>query len=368
MNRLIQLIFLFLCIFGNVEGCTAFQLKAKDGAIVYCRSMEFGYKLNSEIIVVPQEIEYAGTAPQGEQGLKWKTKYGFVGLNQSTEKTYVSDGMNEKGLVIGVLYLPNFAKYETPDQQRKDRTLGCWELPAFLLSTCMTVQEVKAVLPTVLVAQQPPPGMGDFILPVHYYVSDSTGAVVIIEYVNGERNVYDDPVGVLTNSPPFNWHLNNLANYVTLSPVNAGPVQFSDWKVPNLGQGSGLLGLPGDYTSPSRFVRATLFSQWATVAKNGPDAVNLGFHILNTFDIPDGLVKSRPNEKNEQSIETTEWTVVHDKTNLKTYFRSYKSLQIQMVDLKKIDFSKGGFKHVPLMQEFSVNDVTGQLKPMAVKG
>jgi choloylglycine hydrolase len=361
MYRAIQLLFVLL--FSIAEGCTAFQLKAEDGSFIYCRTLEFGYKFNSELLVVPQGTEYTGTALD-RPGLKWKTKYGFVGMNQSMEKTLVSDGMNEKGLVIGVLYLPTFAQYETPDSQRQDRTLGCWELPSFLLSTCMTVQEVKAALPTVLVAQQSPPGMGDFILPIHYYISDKSGAVMIVEFVEGKRHVYDDPMGVLTNSPPFDWHLNNLANYINLAPVNAAPVQFSNWKVPEIGQGSGLLGLPGDFTSPSRFVRATIFSQWATPQKTALDAVNLGFHLLNTFDIPDGLVQSRPDNKNISHIETTEWVIVHDKSNLKTYFRGYKSLRIQMVDLNKIDFTKGGFKHVPIMQNFSVDDVTNQLKPM----
>jgi choloylglycine hydrolase len=363
MNRVFQLIFIFLCAFKMVEGCTAFQLKAQDGSFLYCRTLEFGYKFNSEILVVPQGTEYTGTA-LGQPGLKWKTKYGFVGMNQSMEKTLVSDGMNEKGLVIGVLYLPTFAQYEAPDNQKKDRTLGCWELPSFLLSTCTTVEEVKAALPTVLVAQQPPPGMGDFILPIHYYISDKSGTVIIVEYVGGQRHIYDDPMGVLTNSPPFDWHLNNLANYVNLAPVNEAPVQFANWTVPNIGQGSGLLGLPGDYTSPSRFIRATLFSQWATPQKTALDAVNLGFHLLNSFDIPDGLVQSRPDAKNVSHTETTEWVIVHDKTNLKTYFRGYKSLRIQMVDLKKIDFTKAGFKTVPIMQEFSVDDVTPQLKPL----
>ena len=359
-----QLIFFFLCAFSSiVEGCTAFQLKAQDGALIYCRTLEFGYKFNSDILIAPQGTEYTGTA-MGKPGLKWKVKYGFVGMNQSMEKTLVSDGMNEKGLVIGVLYLPTYAQYEMPDHQKKDRTLGCWELPSFLLSTCATVQEVKNILPTVLVAQQPPPGMGDFILPIHYYISDKSGSVAIVEYVDGKRHVYDDPMGVLTNSPPFDWHLTNLANYVNLGPVNTAPVQFANWTVPNLGQGSGLLGLPGDYTSPSRFVRAVLFSQWSTPQKTALEAVNLGFHLLNAFDIPDGLVQSRPDEKNVSHTETTEWVIVHDKTNLKTYFRGYKSLRIQMIDLKKIDFTQPGFKYVPIMQEFSIDDVTPQIKPL----
>jgi choloylglycine hydrolase len=354
-----HLIIFFLMAFRIAEACTAFQLKAEDGTLIYCRSMEFGFKLNSEMLIVPQGIDYIGTASGGKPGLKWKTKYGFVGLNQSMAKTLVSDGMNEKGLIVGALYFPGFAQYEAFDPAKTDRTLGCWELPAFLLSTCATVQDVKESLSTILVADQPVPSMGDFVLPLHFYVSDNTGAVIAVEYIKGQRKVDENPVGVLTNSPSFKWHLLNLSNFINLSPINAQPVQLSEWTVSNFGQGSGLLGLPGDYTPPSRFVRAVLFSAWAKAPKNSLEAVNLGFHLLNAFDIPKGLVQSH--EKN-QSVESTEWVVVHDRTSLKTYFRSYSGLRIQMVDFKKIDFARGGFKSIALPQEFSAEDVTGSMK------
>ncbi len=361
------LIILSVAASNIAQACTAFQLKAQDGTQVYCRTMEFGYKLNSDLLIVPQGIEYIGTAPgsHGSQpGLKWKTKYGFVGLNQSVAPTLVSDGMNEKGLVASILYLPGFAQYEAPDAKKKERTLGCWELPSFLLSTCATVQEVKAILPTLMVAEESPPGMAGFNLPIHFYISDKTGAVAVVEYVKGQRHVYDNSFGSLTNSPPFDWHLSNLSNSVNLSPVNAPDLQLPGGLIPNIGQGSGLLGLKGDFTSASRFVRAALFSQWAQTQKNAEDVVNLGFHILNTFDIPDGLVRSRPDKKNEVHIETTEWVVVHDRTNLKTYVRSYKSQRIQMVDFKKIDFSKGGFQKISLDQVFLVDDVTEKSQPL----
>lgn len=357
MVRFISAIFFFLCAFRGLEACTAFQLKADDGTFVYCRSMEFGFKLDSEVLIVPRGTEYTGIGGKGQPGLKWKTKYGYVGMNQSMAKTVVSDGMNEKGLVASFLYFPGFAQFEAPDPKKIDRTLEGWQLPSFLLSTCATVQEVKAVLSTILVAEEPTPGMGEDVIPLHVYVSDKSGAVIIVEYIKGQRQIYDNPLGVLTNSPSFEWHLNNLSNFINLSPVNAPSLQLSNWTVTNVGQGSGLLGLPGDYTPPSRFVRATLFSQWATPPKSALDAVNLGFHLLNTFDIPAGLVRSRKGD-----VESTEWIVVHDRTHLKTYFRSYGSLRIQMVDFKKIDFTKEGFRTIGLMKEFSAEDVTGDMK------
>lgn len=368
----------FATTFQSINACTAFQLKSQDGASVYCRSMEFGVDLKSKILIAPKGSEYKGTAPDNQTGLQWKSKYGFVGINQWISPKFVSDGMNEKGLVVGVLYLPGFAEYEKPDAKQTDKTLGAWELASYLLGTCASLEDVKTSLQNILVAQQPLPGI-NFSLPFHFYIGDSQGNVLIVEYVKGKRFEHDNPIGVLTNSPPLDWHLNNLSNFVNLSPLNVPELDLKSEKIKLIGEGSGLLGIPGDYTPPSRFVRAALYSQWASSPKNASETARLGFHILNTFDIFDGIVRekvggkipsissellSHINIQNHEVKEYTQWTVVHDRTNLKTYFRTYGSLQVQMVDLKKLNFSEPGFKQIEMQDNFIVDDVTSNGKPM----
>lgn len=358
--------------------CTAFQIKAQDGSMIYGRSMEFGFKFDSNLLIVPRGFNYTGTAPQGAAGLQWTTKYGFIGMNQVIARTVVSDGMNEKGLIVSMLYLPGFAKYETPKTEKNNRTIGAWEFATLLLSTCSTVEEVKALLPTILVAQEPMPNLGEFILPLHYYVADRNGQNLVIEYVDGQRNVYDNPMGTLTNSPIFPWHLQNLACYVNLSPDTIKQLQLPHWTIRGSGQGSGLLGLPGDYTPPSRFVRAVLFSQWAQTPKDSMEGVNTCFHILNTFDIVPGVIRTQATEKslgtlpaevkNTMGPDTTEWVIVHDQAHLKTFFRTYGSLQIGMVDLNQLDFSKPELRQIPLSQEFKFEDVTSKSIPFAKEG
>jgi len=338
-------------LFSLFLACTGFQLVSQDNARIYCRSLEFAMPLDSNLLIVPRNTQFTGTAPGAKKGLSWTARYGFVGMNQSLARNMIADGLNEKGLVAGSFYLPGFAKYEAPNSNGIDTTLGAWELPTYLLSTCATIDEVKTALVKLLVAEQPTTGAG-FSMPLHFYVGDQKGQVVVIEFVDGKRHVYDNPFRVLTNSPPFDWHLLNLGNYVGLSPVNHGALAVQP-PVQGFGQGTGLLGIPGDYTPPSRFVRAALFSQWAAKPKDALDAVRLGFHVLNTFDIFEGIVRS---DKGETEI--TQWTVVHDLTNLKTYFRGYGSLQVQSVDLKRIDFSKPGFREVPLNNTFTVTDNT----------
>ncbi|CDR35242.1 linear amide C-N hydrolase [Criblamydia sequanensis] len=387
--KLTKLLYLFPFCFQTLNACTAFQLTSQDNSLVYCRSMELGVDLRSNLLLVPRNTSYQGTAPNNKPGLNWKTKYGFVGVNQWLFPNVVSDGMNEKGLVVGMLLLPGFAEYEKEDPEKLDRTIGAWELGAFLLSNCATVEEATSLLDKILVVQQPIPSI-NFSLPLHYYIADSKGSVIVVEYVGGKKFIHDNPVKVLTNSPPFDWHIKNLSNYVNLSPLNIP--DFTNSKkdlIKAIGEGSGLLGIPGDYTPPSRFVRASLYSAWATVAKNGDDAARLGFHILNTFDIFFGIIREKPSDihvgfskellnhiieanKGDPSIninktintDFTQWIVVHDQTQLKTYFRDYFSLEIQAVDLKKLDFSKPGIKQNEVTRDFIVNDITDKFTPI----
>lgn len=349
----------FLSLISILEACTAFHLKSLDNALIYCRSMEFGFPMDSHLLIVPRGAAYTGTAPEGKRGIRWKTKYGFIGLNQSIDRTLVSDGMNEKGLVVGMLYLPGYAKYESPNPSRNDKTLGAWELGTYILSACSSIEEAKMILPTLLVAEQPNP-QAKFSLPLHFYIADASGAVLIVEFIDGERHMYDNPIGVLTNSPPFDWQMTNLSNFVNLSPFNIPEIMLGNYKIQNYSQGSGSLGIPGDYTPPSRFIRAALYSNWALLTKSAAECVRLGFHILNTFDIFPGAIQDRSNPTKSPDI--TEWAVVHDQSNLKTYVRTYDSLSIQMVDLKKIDWNQIGTREILLPKEFVVQDVTSNAR------
>lgn len=372
-----------LCSGGKVAACTAFQLQSLDKSWIYFRSMEFGFPFNSQAIIVPRGTEFSGATPDGKNGgLKWSAKYGFVGMNVDIAPTIVADGMNEKGLVIGMLYLPGYSEYLPADPAKTSSTIGSWQVANYLLSTCSTVAEAKAALEnqSAYVAQQIfPPFKG--LLPVHYYIADSTGAVVIAEFVGGKLRLHDNPIGILTNSPPFDWQTINLSNYVNLSPVNVPKVSLKGMDIVNYGQGSGLIGLPGDFTPPSRFVRAAVFSQTAAPQQTAVATVNEGFHVLNTFDIFSGAVRSNTANQTANTkgflasggpakivaTDTTEWVIGHDRNNLRTYIRTYEGLRIQMLDLKKIDFSRPGILQVEVARDFAPADISGTAKPLAAK-
>ena len=361
--------------------CTAFQITSKDGAQIYFRSMEFGYPFNSKVLVVPRGTDFTGTAPGGKPGKKWTAKYGFVGLNADIAPTLLADGQNEKGLALGMLYLPGFAQYLDPEAAPADKSIGSWEVLSYLLANCSSVDEAVAALQNdVYVAQQEFVPFKE-VLAVHYWIGDNTGKVVIAEYVGGKLKIHDAPLGTLTNSPPYDWQTINVGNYVDISPVNVPLRQLGKFTSVNYGQGSGAIGLPGDMSPPSRFIRAALFSHWATPGATASDTVNLGFHVLNTFDIFNGAIQSNtadqtPNTKGFLTssgqpklvnTDTTEWAVSHDRTNLKTYIRTYGGLKIQMVDLKAIDFDQPGMRVITLQSDFAPEDITSKAQPLAAK-
>jgi hypothetical protein len=157
--------------------------------------------------------------------------------------------------------------------------------------------------------------------------------------------VHEAPLGVMTNAPTYDWHMTNLANYINLSPKDVTSGTLGSVTLSAFGTGAGLHGLPGDFTPPSRFVRAAIFSQAATPNASAEDAVFSTFHILNQFYIPKGSVVS------STSVEITEWTSVNDLKNLRWYFRSFQDQSIRMVDLKEaVAAAKGEIVMIPMEQ------------------
>ena len=173
---------------------------------------------------------------------------------------------------------------------------------------------------------------------MHAIIHDGSGKSIVVEYVDGKLNVHDNPLGVITNSPTFDWQMTNLRNYVGFSFSNRPDVQVGPVKLVPFGQGSGMLGLPGDFTPPSRFVRAAAFSQSVLPSKTGEEAVLSAFHVLNNFDIPKGAARDiQKDEHGNILADYTHWTAASDLKAKRYYFRTYDNSQIRMVDLTTIN-------------------------------
>ena len=327
---------LFCGVVQSVRACTGITVIAADGAVVHARTMEFAIDIHSDVIVVPRGYARTGTTPDGKEGLKWKSKYASAGAN-GVGFPLIFDGLNEKGLAAGLFYFPTSAKYMPYTAADAGKALAPWEVGSWMLENFASVEEVRANIGNVVVPAVVYKEWG-FAPEVHFIVQDAAGQSIVLEYVGGKLNIHDNPLGVLTNSPAFDWHMTNLRNYVNFSMTNAAPVKVGSVTLKPFGQGSGMLGMPGDFTPPSRFVRAVAFSQSVFPSKTGDDAVLEACHVLNQFDIPKGA--AREHEKDEHGNVLADYTIWTSASDLKTnrfYFRTYENSQIRVVDLMKMN-------------------------------
>lgn len=328
----------------SAQACTSFLLRTSDGGAVYGRTMEFGFQLTSEAIVVPRQFPFAATGPGGKPGLVWTSRYAAVGLN-AYGVTVLTDGMNEKGLAGGILYFPGYAGYSDPAKTDPAKALAPWEFLTWALTSFATVAEVKGALARVAIIDIAQPNLGT-TPPFHYALHDASGASLVIEPVNGTLKVYDNPLGVMTNAPTFDWHLTNLKNYVKVSPVNAEAVTIDGQTISSFGQGSGLLGIPGDPTPPSRFIRALGYTISVRKLPSGEQSVRLAEHILNDFDIPMGFIQ--PGKDEQTPMEYTQWSTIADLTTKRYYVKTYEDQVLRGIDLKSFNLDAKTVTSAPL--------------------
>ncbi len=313
--------------------CTGIVIKTQNGVTIPARTMEFGFDIRSKLLVIPKgsSITFLSSM-KDKEGLKMTTKSGFAGMN-AVEKNIVVDGVNEAGLYLGCFYFAGFAHYDELTSKNQSRAVSSEELGNYVLGSFATVDEVIKGLQNISV-------VGSFIediqgeAPFHYAISDKTGRSIVIEYTKNGLQIFDNTVNVVCNNPTYDWHLTNLRNYVNLAPDNAQGFSLNGENYTPLGEGTGMLGLPGDYTSPSRFVRATAFVNTTLPSQNIEEGIFRAFHTLNAFDIPKGAVR----QPTPEGVHTdyTVWTSAVDTKNAVYYYKTYKNQAIKKLDLSEI--------------------------------
>ncbi len=322
---------------AGLHACTGIRLKGKDGTVVYGRTMEWGaFDLHSRVAIVPRGVEFVGQTPDGKPGLTWKGKYGIVGLD-AVKKDYLVDGINEKGLAAGLFYHPGFAKYAEYDASKANDTLGPTDVAQYVLSQCATIAETREALGKVRVVPVKEPALG-FSPPSHFMITEPDGKSIVIEFLDGNMVMFDNPLGVITNAPTFDWHMINLRNHINLSALALPSKKIEELDFKPLGAGSGLIGLPGDFTPPSRFVRAVAFTQTARPTEGGVDTANETFRILDNFNLPLAAVNATDEQRDETMKSSTIWTSVYDTKNRVLYYHTQHNRRVRKVDLNKIDF------------------------------
>ena len=328
----------------NADACTGITLHTLGGETVPARTIEWaGNDLESKYAIVPRGHKMQSMVPGGEmKGMTFTARYGFVGLAVQ-QPEFVVEGLNETGLSAGLFYFPGCGEYEAYKPEDNARTVVDLQLVSWILSQFVTIDEVKAAITEIRITNIDPRAGT-----VHWRITEPNGKQVVLEIVGGKLHFFDSTAtGVLTNSPGYEWHLANLNNYVNLTTGVSPAHKLGNLELRSWGGGSGMHGLPGDMTPPSRFVRAAFFSLNAPVQATPEKSVVQAFHILNNFDIPTGI-QFAPGDTVPDIPSATQWTVASDLTNRRIYYRTMHNSTIRCFDLRSIDFGKVKYQWQPL--------------------
>ena len=329
-STVLSLLVIFL-LSGSTLACTSFITKTTDGNVFYTRTMEFeSTAVLNNMRVVPAGSKFRGSLPDGSfSGMEWKNKYGFVGMIFDAEMPVVADGVNEAGLAAGALLFPGYGVYQEFLKSDAEATIAHWDVIDWILGNFATVAEVRKNIGFIRVTLGNKMHSGNIDLPLHYVVHDKAGNSLVLEYSDGYLHSFDNPLGVMTNSPTFDWMLTYLKNFPTISPNN------TQWSVagPGFGEGSGMIGLPGDYTPPSRFVRMVALTQTALPVAGLDAGLNLAMTLIDNVQIPVGAV--RDVSTSVTAYDQTTWTAVADTSRLRYYYRTYNNRNWRYIDLKQ---------------------------------
>lgn len=317
--------------------CTNFKMKqARDGSVVVGRSMEFPNLVPWSLAVVPPGTHGKGSTPEvGQQSKTWTSEHGIVGICGFGNPQLLDDGINTAGLTAHGLYMPN--GYCTYSEFKGDGSdLSEMDVIAFLLGTCATLEDVKEAVQSINVWGGDP-GLG-FAPPLHILVHSEAGSLAIEFHPEGIV-VVDNPTGVGTNSPYLDWHLTNLNNYAGLRAKVPPAREALGMQLSNFGQGGGLMGLPGDYTGPSRFVRAATLVALSEQPADSLAAELQTMHVLNSFDIPAGIIEEAlPNGKTVPEV--TDWITISNLTQKRYIYRTPNDPRLYSIDLGSVDFTQ----------------------------
>ncbi len=331
-----------------VVACTALLYRDNKGGVYAGRTLELPMELPYLLSYVPAGHKVASNVP-GRAALDFETRHAILGItvpNGTVEDLKLVEGVNEKGLSFSLLA---FADADGPAAgfQMTRAALAAIDLGMWALGLFETAEEVKTALaaqPVLLTALAPLHGART---PFHFIVHDRTGASIVIEFADGRQNVYDNPIGVMTNGPDFPWHLTNMNNYSFLTNLDRSEGSFGALKVRQPDSGIATAGLPASNTAVGRFVRAAYYAQYAERAT--PEAaLSTLAHIMNNFDRPKGITVdprsagglemegAEPDGESDYQTEYTSWTSLTDLAGGRFLVRTYDGMNYVGLDFASL--------------------------------
>ena len=315
--------------------CTAISFKTKDH--YFGRTLDLEYHYNESVVITPRNFPF----PFAEN------HYALIGIATVMDSyPLYYEATNEKGLSVAGLNFPDNAFFHPIDESKIN--VAPFEFIPYILTQCRNISEAKALLENINIADI------DFrpdlkASPLHWIISDKNESLTV-ESVREGLKIYKNPVGVLTNNPPFDWHMTNLANYINLTaeePVNTFAPSAD---IRTFSKGMGAVGLPGDLSSVSRFVRATFTKLNSVCGESEEESVSQFFNIMGTVFNVRGSVRLADNK-----YQTTVYTSCCNTDKGIFYYTTYENPQICAVDMHKEKLDANELIIYPLKTDLSIN-------------
>ena len=315
--------------------CTSITYKTKDA--YFGRTLDIECSYGEEVIVTPRNfvLDFRHTGAQ-------KSHYAIIGMGTVREGyPLYYDAANEHGLGMAGLRFADNACYFPPAQGKVN--VAAFEFIPWLLGRCKSVSEARELLSAVNLCNTPfskelPPA------PLHWMLADKEGSIVVESTKNGLQ-VYENPVGVLTNNPPFPYHMLHLCDYMALSNEPPTAHLGGSYLAP-YSRGMGAMGLPGDLSSASRFVRAAFVKENAVSAPDEMASVGQFFHMLGSVEHVRGCVRLA-----DGKYEITAYTSCINLFRGIYYYTTYNNRAISAVSLFGCALDGGVLCRFPLEDE-----------------
>ena len=307
--------------------CTGARLSDDKGNMYFGRNLDWSTSYEQKVIITPRGYKYK-SAFLGEMA----NSPALIGMGIIAENTPLYfDCANEYGLAIAGLNFPGYAKYADSAVQGKIN-VAAYEFPLWIALNFKSVDEIEQTLPNVAIVAKPVNERYP-VSQLHWIIGDSKRSIVV-EYTERGMEIFHNDVDILTNQPGYGWHKENLRNYLNLAPEMPKEVDWRDAKFTAFGAGSLMCGIPGDYYSPSRFVRAAYLNTHYPVQSDEVSNVSRLFHTLTGVAMIDGAA-----QMGDGACEKTIYTGGYSSATQTYYYSTYEDPAIKSVAMKDYDLS-----------------------------
>lgn len=307
--------------------CTGIRFNDSNGNMFFGRNLDWSTGYGQRIVVTPKGYKYH-SAFLGDL----TPKFALIGMGIVEENTplYFDCG-NEAGLAIAGLNFPGYAQYEKDAVEGKTN-ISAYEFPLWVAMNFSTVDEVEAALANVAIISKPINEKYPVSL-LHWIIGDKTRSIVV-EYTSAGMQIFHNDVDVLTNQPGYAWHKENLRNYMNLTSPQPEKVTWGKAEMTAFGSGSLMRGLPGDYYSPSRFVRVAYLNTHYPAKTSEEENISRLFHTLAGVAMIDGAAAMASGD-----FEKTVYTGGYSAATKTYYWNTYEDPAIKKSTLSDYDIN-----------------------------